>query len=228
MICQILGKCQCKWHLISLSAPETPLGSYWFREKFLFCTGRTVTTVLPSLVPPRHTGDFSAIHFLHSELLWLAVIKSPKISALGMVVFKHTSQFWSFGKCVCTLCLPEPGSTFARGSIGGSWDELEVSALFCMGFPRRSSEVPSFNIKSWILWWRWWRGRWRRSRERTRWYSRNHKWYIVGYIAINSLALSDEKWFLTAVLLLYTPMILKEFHQGKNCGSFLKKHKFDK
>ena len=34
-------------------------------EKFLFCTGRTVTTGLPSLVPPRHIDDCSAIHFLH-------------------------------------------------------------------------------------------------------------------------------------------------------------------
>ena len=36
------------------------------------------------------------------------------------------------------LCLPEPGSTFARDSIGASWEELEVSRCSCAGFPRDS------------------------------------------------------------------------------------------
>ena len=63
--------------------------------------------------------------------------------ALVILVFKHISQFGSFGKCVNTLCIPEPGSTYARGSIGGSWDELEVSALLCIRSPRSSSEVLS-------------------------------------------------------------------------------------
>ena len=40
----------------------------------------------------------------------------------------------------------------------------------------------SVDIKYGILGWRCWRGRWRRSRGRTRWYSRNHEWYPVGYI----------------------------------------------
>ena len=34
----------------------------------MFCTGRTFTTGLLSLAQPRHIGDCSAIHFLHSEL----------------------------------------------------------------------------------------------------------------------------------------------------------------
>ena len=84
------------------------------------------------------------------------MIKSPKFSALGMtalarllqealviLVFKHISQFGSFGKWVNTLCLPEPGSTCARGSIGELWDELEVCAVFCIRSPRRFSEVLS-------------------------------------------------------------------------------------
>ena len=46
--------------LVSSSAPGTSLGSSKSPEKSLFCTGRIVTTVLLSLVPPG-----SAIHFLH-------------------------------------------------------------------------------------------------------------------------------------------------------------------
>ena len=41
------------------------------------------------------------------------------------------------------------------------------------------------------------------------------------YIAINSLAVSGEMWFLTAAPVVCKPMILTEFLQGKNCGSFL-------
>ena len=29
--------------------------------------------------------------------------------------------------------------------------------------------------------------------------NQDHKWYIVRYIAINSLAISDEMWFLTLI-----------------------------
>ena len=58
-LCQSPRNCQCKRLLASSSAPET---------LFLFCAGWTVTTQLPSLVPPRHIDDCSAIHFLHSEL----------------------------------------------------------------------------------------------------------------------------------------------------------------
>ena len=46
--------------------------------------------------------------------------------------------------------------------------------------------------------------------------------------AINSLAISDEMWFLTAGPVVCIPMIFTEFHQGKNCGCFFKKHNFDK
>ena len=41
-------------------------------------------------------------------------------SSLLFFVFKQISQFGSFGKCVNTLFLPEPGSTFGRGTIGRS------------------------------------------------------------------------------------------------------------
>ena len=78
-----------------------------------------------------------------------------------------------------------------------------------------------------VLWWRWWRGIRRCSKGRTHWYSRKHQWYIGGYIAINSLAISDEMWFLTAFLVIRVPMIFAEFPQGKNCGSFFKMHNCD-
>ena len=55
----------------------------------------------------------------------------------------RSRNFGSFGKRVSTLCLPEPSSAHARGSIGGSRDELEVSALLCIGSHRSSSEVHS-------------------------------------------------------------------------------------
>ena len=177
------------------------------------------------------------------RILWSAVIKSPKCSALGttaparllqealvIFVFKQISTFGSFGKCVCTLCLPEPGSTFARGSIGSSWDDLEVFRLPWSGFPQGSVKyfhqpnslwIPVANqaihaiylfvlllilnfylcflflwihaaglpealhsnfhfflvLDFWcicwhqigILWWRWWRSKWRCSWGRTRW-----------------------------------------------------------
>ena len=97
--------------------------------------------------------------------LWSAVIKSRKCSALGTTVpvrllqealvvflFKPISQIGSIGKCVFALCLSEPGSTFARGSIGNSWEELEVSRLPCSGFPQGTVEVLSstiFSLNSW-------------------------------------------------------------------------------
>ena len=88
--------------------------------------------------------------------LWIAVIKSPKCSALGttvpvrllqealfIFVLKQISQFGSFGKCVYTLCLPDLGSTLARGSIGSSWDDSELSWLPCFGSPQGSVQVLS-------------------------------------------------------------------------------------
>ena len=59
----------------------------------------------------------------------------------------------SFGKCVYTLCLPEPGSAFARGSIGSSWDDLEVSRYPRSRFHRGSERLrslPKNSLKSCI------------------------------------------------------------------------------
>ena len=46
---KIPRSCQCKGHLVSLSAPGTSLGSSGSLEKILLCTGRTAATVLPNL-----------------------------------------------------------------------------------------------------------------------------------------------------------------------------------
>ena len=169
-------------------------------------------------------------------------------------------------------CFADTGSTFARGSIGSSWDDLEVSCLSCSGFHPGSVEVLSSTkfylnscsqssnscdislctssrfsvlflfsvsvdscngftrtctsfwywifgvsvcVKYGILWWRWWRSKWRCSWGRTRWYTRNHKWHTVGYIAKNSLAISDEMWFLTAQSLQVIAGVIKVPNHGK-------------
>ena len=111
--CQIPRHCQCKWLLVSSSAPGTSLGSSGSPGNFLVYTGRTVTTVLPNLVPPRHIDDCHAIHFLHWEFgdpLWsnhqnlsdLGTTVPARLlqEALVIFVFKQISQCGSFGKCV--------------------------------------------------------------------------------------------------------------------------------
>ena len=44
------------------------------------------------------------------------------------------------------------------------------------------------------------------------------------YIAINSLPLLGEMWFLTDGEVVSIPMILAELLERKNCKSFFKKH----
>ena len=56
-----------------LAGSRISVGSSGSPGKFLFYTGMIVSTVLSSLVPPRHIDDCSAIHFLHWEFcdpLW--------------------------------------------------------------------------------------------------------------------------------------------------------------
>ena len=57
--------------------------SFVFPEKFLFCTDTTESIGWPSPGPRLHIDDCFEIHNLHWELLWSAVIKSPKFSARG-------------------------------------------------------------------------------------------------------------------------------------------------
>ena len=95
--------------MVSSSAPGTSLGSSGSPGKFLFYIGRIVTTVLPSLVPPRHIDDCGVTHILHEELCDPKLSSRPKFSALGttvparllqealvIFVFKQTSLFGSF------------------------------------------------------------------------------------------------------------------------------------
>ena len=215
-MCEILRTCQCKWLFVSSSGSP---------GKFLFCTCRVVSTVLPNLVPQRRIDDCCVTHFLLWELcdpqllyhqhfpVWVRQYQhvfctrtllfssssryrnsDPSASACGhyayspprrhiddcsaihslywefcdlllsshqnvplgttvparllqeafdIFVFMEISQLGSFGKCENTLWLPEPGSTFARDSIGNSWDELEVSRCLGAGFPRGSEGLRS-------------------------------------------------------------------------------------
>ena len=105
-----------------------------FLRSFLFYMGMIVSTVLPSFVPQQRIDDCVEIH-PSLKTLWSAVVTSPKGSALGttvlvrllqeaLVIFvlKQKTQFRSWVKM---LCLPD--TTFARGSEGNSWEELEAS-----------------------------------------------------------------------------------------------------
>ena len=117
-ICQILGTWQCKWLSVSSSAPRTSVSSIPFPEKFFFfCTGRFVTTVLPSVVPLPRVDDCVEIHILHWELCDPLSPESPTISlwarlrqcvrllpgAFVILVLKQISQLRSFG----TQSLPD-------------------------------------------------------------------------------------------------------------------------
>ena len=111
-----------------------------------FCTGRTDTTGLLSQEPPRHTRDCSAIHFTKNFLICSNQISemfrsghdcTSTSSARNPRYFRLQADvaIWVLREVnVDTQCLPEPGSTFARGSIGGSWGELEVSRYPGSGF----------------------------------------------------------------------------------------------
>ena len=54
--------------------------------------------------------------------------------------------------------------------------------------------------------------------------TRDSEWHIAGYVAINSLAIFVEMWFLTAGPVVGIPMIPAELPEWKNCGSVFKKH----
>ena len=79
------------------------LGSSGTPEKFLFCTGRIVTTVLPTLVPPRHVDECCVIHFLHWEFCnpqYLNHQNVPLWPRLFQHVFcKKSSSFSSSSRC---------------------------------------------------------------------------------------------------------------------------------
>ena len=156
-ICQILGKCQCKWLVVSSSAPKTFASSSVFPEKFLLYMG-LIESIEPNPVPQQHIDNCFEIRILHWEpcdpLLFNHQIFrfghdcTSAFSARSPChfVFKQISQFGSFGKWVKMLCLPD--ITFARGSEGNSWEELEASR--CSG--KLSSTRPCLNSSIIFIW----------------------------------------------------------------------------
>ena len=73
-LCHILWNCQCKWLSVSSLAPETSLGSSGSPKKFLFCTDRIVSTVLPNLVPRVIGSRFSSF----TKIFVICCYQSPK------------------------------------------------------------------------------------------------------------------------------------------------------
>ena len=69
--------------LVSSSAPGNSPSSFGSPGKFLICTGRTATTKLLNLVPPRHLDDCHAIHFLYREIC------DPLLSSRQIYRFGH-------------------------------------------------------------------------------------------------------------------------------------------
>ena len=77
--CQIPRNCQCKWLLVSSSAPGASLGSSGSPGKFLYNTGMIVSTVLPNLVPPKHIDDCSQNVPLWVRLYQYVFCKTPSL-----------------------------------------------------------------------------------------------------------------------------------------------------
>ena len=78
-LCQIPRNCQCKWLLVSSSAPGASLGSSGSPGKFLYNTGMIVSTVLPNLVPPKHIDDCSQNVPLWVRLYQYVFCKTPSL-----------------------------------------------------------------------------------------------------------------------------------------------------
>ena len=85
-LCQIPVSYLCKspsdW--LSVREKETFEGSFPLPEKSLFCTDKHATIEWPNLARSPRTCDCCATHNPHWELLWSAVIKSPRVSARSM------------------------------------------------------------------------------------------------------------------------------------------------
>ena len=143
----------------SSSVPATSLGSSGSPEKFLFYMVGLYPLCCQVLYHHGTSMMVTRFTFLHWEFcdlrisnhqnspLWARLYqhvfcKKPSL----FCVFKQTSQFGSFGKCVWTLCLPVPDSTFARNSIGNSREELQVSRYPGSGF-HRGSKGPRSSTK---------------------------------------------------------------------------------
>ena len=91
-----------------------------YSAKCLFCMDQLVTIKWTNPARSPRTCDCYDDSPSSLRNLWSAVIKSPNFSARGtplpvrlsqraivIWVLLHTSQFWSFGECVITLCFAD-------------------------------------------------------------------------------------------------------------------------
>ena len=109
---QIPRNCQCKWLLLSSSAPRTLVTSIALIEKN-FWHGMIASTVLPilhHLVSQPRIDDCFETHILYcchqiTKISALATTLPIRLleEALPIRVLEQKSQFGSFGKCGCTI-----------------------------------------------------------------------------------------------------------------------------
>ena len=118
-LCQIPKNCQCKWLLVSSSAPRTSASSFCVSWEVFVLHGRIEKLWRDS----------------HPSLRTL-VIKSPKLSALGTTVRVRLLQ-----EALVIFVLKQVSHLLSFGSKGNSWEELEASR--CSGTP--SSTSPCLN-----------------------------------------------------------------------------------
>ena len=114
--CQIRRICQCKLHLVSSLAPRTSFGSSGPPGKFLFHRGMIVSIELPNLVPPRRIDETFLIRSCQVTRNFRSGHKCTSTSSARSPHYfclQADIAIGSFGKCAYTLCVPEPGSTYA-------------------------------------------------------------------------------------------------------------------
>ena len=149
-ICQIPGIVSVTDFRHSSSAPRTFASSFQFPEKCLFYTVRlyplcchySVTMIVSrsrSFIKNFVIGSFKITKSSALGTMGTTVPVSFLQEVLVILVLKQVSQFRCFGKWVKMLCLPD--TTWAQGSEGNSWEDLEVSR--CSG--KLSSTRPCLN-----------------------------------------------------------------------------------
>ena len=136
---KIPGVCQCKWPLVSWTAPRTFASSFQFLVKFLFCTDKIESIELLSLVPQLHVGDCFEIHFHRWEFCDLLLSSHQKFCA------KYDSTNTSSARNPCNFgpLTDLAISVFREMSLNtvitryhssvapkeGSWEELACESL---------------------------------------------------------------------------------------------------
>ena len=117
-----------------------------------------------------------------------------------------SSYFFVVFIFICVL-----GFCWSTGRVS-PWLFTHNLTFFCCWFFRTDHR---------ILQWRCWESRWRWYRG-TRRQTRDNKWHVVRYFAIDSFAFFGEMWFLTTGPLVSIPIIFAELPEWKNCGCFLR------